>query len=69
MKSCCKNCFYFTSREVKSHPLSEHRPIYGCKLHNLNSGEVNSPEEQRCESWISIISGSRNEKLEYLGIN
>ncbi len=66
---CCKNCFYLTSKEDKDFPLDDYYINYGCKLHNLTNGEVRWSNEQRCDSWTSIISGLRNVKLEELGIN
>jgi hypothetical protein len=66
---CCKNCFYLTSKVDKDYPLSDYHTVYGCKLHNLTNGEVRWPNEQRCDSWTSIISGQRNKKLEELEIN
>ena len=66
---CCKNCFYLTSKEDKDFPLDDYYINYGCKLHNLTNNEVKWPNEQKCDSWTSIISGQRHKKLEDLGIN
>ncbi len=65
----CKDCFYLSSKSDRAFPYDDYYTKYSCEFHKLYNGEVSRPNEQRCDSWTSIISGNRDIQLGKLGIN
>lgn len=59
---CCKNCHYLFEYQV------DNEKTYECKYHQLKNGEVNRPEEQKCDDWYSKVAKLRYDKLEKIGI-
>ena len=65
-EACCKSCAYFIEMEPDHTRLFPDR--YGCDLHKLYDGEVSEPHWQSCPEHLSLISKSRIDKLNELGI-
>jgi len=63
MNPSCRNCIYFKQKESNDGWYNT-RTMYSCEYHNLNKGEVNHPDSQRCEDWVDIKVKLRNEKID-----